>query len=527
MRHALPLVLCGALVLALPGCKKDPSSPTHWDQAYERAGGASQRVRVVEQLQESGHVDPAFLPTLHRWLAEERHDRVRSAVVRVLAELGDPSSLEPLNAAIQLEAPNADAKFLNRQIAKAIEAVGDPAGAPLALRLLGAGDPYVRIAAIEALAALRVPTTAPALEALAENLDVDPFLSHKAVEALGAIGAPSSLPVLIRMMFHERAGAHFYPSSAFALYRFGPSATEALLPIFRGESADISAWARSAGIAEAGLYARSAQVLGDLHATEAEPLLRERLAYESKNAEFQQIVRMVSAEALGRMGSREAAPTIAATLPSVEPDAQTGLIDALIRIGGTDALPALRQTATSRSWNVREQTAHALALLGTGEELPVLDAMLASEEKHTRAACAASPELPGCPDPTALTHDRRSILMRHRATLAAAVEVADGGWRAQLAAPEPGMRERAAVELGTARRDDAVDALLPLTADPDLEVRLAALHALDLLTEVPEARRLARQALPEWRKQLTKEQGQSRLGPSLEDLRRLIVKVER
>ncbi|HLT31266.1 MAG TPA: HEAT repeat domain-containing protein [Myxococcaceae bacterium] len=528
MRPALPLLLCGALLLAVPGCKQDPSTPEHWERALNRAGGASARVRLVEQLRESGHADPAFLATLHRWLKEERHDRVRTAMVRLIAEIGDPSSLEPLNAAIRADDPNADGKLLNRQIAKAVGTLGDPAGVPIALRLLSTRDPYVRIAAIEALAALRVPSSAIALEDLAENLDVDPFLSHKAVEALGEIGASSSLPVLIRMMFHERAGAHFYPVSAFALYRYGPGATEALLPLFRGEDVELTAWARQAGIAEAGVYARTAQLLGDLQAQEAEPLLLDRLTYESSNAELQQIVRTVSAQALGRMGSRSAAPAIAAQLSSAEPHVQEQLILALIRIGGTDALPALRQTATSRSWSVREQSARALALLGGTGELPVLEAMLASEEKHTRTACAASPELPGCPDPAALAQERRAILMRHRATLAAGSEVQDvAGWRARLSAPEPGLRERAAVELGSARNVDAVAALLPLTADPDLEVRHAALHALDLLTEVPEARRTAREALPSWRRQLDEELGQARLGPMLEDLRRLIVKVER
>src|SRR5690606_6111030 len=193
-RPALPLLLCGALLLAVPGCKQDPSTPAHWERALDRAGGASARVRLVEELRESGHADPAFLPSLHRWLAEERHDRVRVEMVRLIAEIGDPSSLEALSAAIQPDEPNADGKLLNRQIAKAIGSLGDPAGVPVALRLLGTRDPYVRIAAIEALAALRVPTSAAALEALAEDLDVDPFLSHKAVEALGEIGASTSLP---------------------------------------------------------------------------------------------------------------------------------------------------------------------------------------------------------------------------------------------------------------------------------------------------------------------------------------------
>src|SRR5690606_38085585 len=120
------------------------------------------------------------LEAAHGWLRDEPHARVQTALVQLLVRIGDPSSLPVLEQVTQLKEPNADAKRLNREIAKAVGALADPAGAPLALRLLGTRDPYVRIAAIEALAVLKVPSTAAALEQLAEDLDVDPFLSHKA-----------------------------------------------------------------------------------------------------------------------------------------------------------------------------------------------------------------------------------------------------------------------------------------------------------------------------------------------------------
>ena len=160
-------------------------------------------------------------------------------------------------------------------------------------------------------------------------------MSKKAIQALGRIGAPSSVPVLVRMMFKERPGISFYAESSFALYQIGAPATPALLAAFKGEDKALLAWAGNNNVKEAGIFAKTAQVLGDLHVKEAEPLLLQRLAFDSGYEDMKLIVRMFSADALGRMGAASAAKSIAGLLAEPEANARQQYVRALVRIGGS------------------------------------------------------------------------------------------------------------------------------------------------------------------------------------------------
>lgn len=522
------LVLTLPLLLALAGCTKGaPSTTETWTRAYEGASKSADRVRVIEQLRDSGQANPAMLPTLHGWLAKEARTPVKSSIAGLLGTLEDPSSVEPLAAAIE-KTPDADGKRLNRAIATALTRIGHASAGPALIALLEPKDPYTRIAAVEGLGALKVTAAAPQLEKLAEDLEEEPFLSKKAIEALGEIGAPSSVPVLVRMMFQERPGISFYPDSAFALYRLGDQATPALLRVLKGEDAELLKWAREHRVREAGILAKTAQVLGDLQVAEAEPLLLKHLSYEAALPELQLIVRMFSAEALGRMGARNAAAPIAALLVEPEPSARLQYLRALTQLGGKEGIPGLVTATSGEFWELREAGARGLSLLGGEAELAAFGPLLEQEAARTTAGCEQAPDEPGCSDPAALAKQRLATLQRHRATLASSVGVqGPDAWTAKLTATEPGLRERAVLELGRTREGSAIAAVAPLTADPDLEVRAAATYSLQLLTQTPEARKRAAASLDAWKKQLEREQGQTRLARSNEDLRRLVVKVAR
>jgi len=296
----------------------------------------------------------------------------------------------------------------------------------------------------------------------------------------------------------------------------------------RGEDAALLQWAREHRVREAGILAKTAQVLGDLQVREAEPLLLKHLSYEAKQPELKLIVRMFSADALGRMGSSSAAASIAALLGEPEPNARLQYLRALTRLGGTEGIPGLVAATSSEFWELREAAARGLALVGGEAELAAFGPLLEQETARTLAECTDAPGAPGCNAAEELAKQRLATLSRHRATLASSVAVSGtAAWSAKLTAAEPGLRERAALEVGRSRDAALVSALAPLTADPDLEVRSAACHALQLLTESPESRSHAAATLPVWREQLEREAGQTRLARANEDLRRLVAKLER
>src|SRR5687768_6883899 len=94
-RVALCLVLT-SLVGPVVGCNRvDPDSPEYWEKTLSRTRRPQDAVRVVEAMRATKHVDKDFLPMLHEQLAEAKAPELKSALVRVIGALKDPSSVEP------------------------------------------------------------------------------------------------------------------------------------------------------------------------------------------------------------------------------------------------------------------------------------------------------------------------------------------------------------------------------------------------------------------------------------------------
>jgi HEAT repeat protein len=529
MKRLLSALLAVSLLVVVPACSKDPATPEYWTEALDKAGKAQERVKVVELLRSSGKVNAAFLPGLHAHLAKEKKAEVKASIARLLGEIKDPSSIQPLTDAIDLGNSDAAGNSLNKEVVTSLAAIGDPTVIPTLQKLLRSRDPYTKIAAIDALGDLKATAAAPQLEAIAGDPAGEPFVSKKAIQALGRIGAPSSVPVLVRMMFKERPGISFYAESSFALYQIGGPATPALLAAFKGEDKELLTWAGNNNVKEAGIFAKTAQVLGDLHVKEAEPLLLQRLAFDSGYEDMKLIVRMFSADALGRMGAASAAKSIAGLLAEPEANARQQYVRALVRIGGSEALPALTKAANTGSWDAREPAIMGLALLGGEAEVKAFEALLAAEETRTTAECKENPEYKGCNDPAALVKAHRDTITKHLTALKGSLGAADAaGWASKLTATDPGVRERAAYELGRKGGAAEIDALAKLTADKNLDVRVASFQALDWLTDKgPEATARGKAALAGWKQQLATEAGMTQYVRVNEDLKRLVAKLER
>jgi HEAT repeat protein len=522
----LSLVLA---LLALSGCKGDPSTPAYWEKSLSKARKPQDKMRVVEDLRGSGHLNESFLPLLHARLAEERKPEVKAAVARTLAGLKSPSSVQPLESAVDWGASGTAANQLNKEVAAALGEIGDSKAVPVLVRLLKSRDNYTRVAAMESLGRLRATEAVEPLIQLALDGGLEPFLNKKAIEALGEIGDARAVPALVRMLTNERRGVSFYMESSFALFQVGQPAADALLAVLEGRDAELSRWAAEHGVLPASYTSKAAQILGDLREKRAAEALVKQLAFTHEDARIQAIVRMQAADALARMRVASAVKPVAALVATPDAGVRQGYVYTLVRLGGREALPALEKAAGQGDWYTREVAIEGLAMLGDGRELAVLEKLAAAEPALTAAECESMGG-EGCGDPAALGKKRAEAIARYGQRLKAAQECgAEAGcWAKRLEDADKGVVTRAALELGRSKATAHVGALMARLSEKDLGARLALIHAVEwLLEDTQEAGAQVRGALPSLEKQLAEEKGQLDFVKVNEDLRRLVVRLQR
>ncbi|MHB8879011.1 MAG: HEAT repeat domain-containing protein, partial [Myxococcaceae bacterium] len=451
------LILAFALV-SLAACKGDPATPEYWEKQVTGAKKIKERNRILEDLRESKRVTPAFLPMMHKLLGSEKQAEVKATIARMLGEAKDASSVQPLVDALDLGTTDTASNAMNKEITTALGEIGDPKATPTLLRLLKVKDNYTKIEAINALGDLRAPEAVAPLMEIATDETGEPFISKKAIQALGMIGDAKSVPALLKMMFKERRGTSFYVESSFALYQIGQPAADAALPLLKGEDKALTAWAKENGIIEAALWAKSAQVLGDLHEARAEKPLLDRLKFESEFLDVKLFVRMRAADALGRMRSKEAVKLLSTMLDEEEASARQIYVRALTSIGGRDAIPALLKSAAQGSWDAREPAIISAAMLGDDREIAAFEKFVKDEEGLTTAECKDNPDYAGCNAPAELVKKHAGAIVGHQKRLEAAKACKTEGacWAKKLDDADTGVRERAAYEVGRSGKAELI-----------------------------------------------------------------------
>jgi HEAT repeat protein len=529
MRHLFAVVVMAA-ALGFSGCKGDPATPEFWSKAMKGAKRVADRVKVVEDLRASGNLNASMLPMLHEKLSTEKSSEVKASIARVLGEMKDAASLQPLLDGLDRGATDSAVNAMNREIVIALGQLGDARAAPALVQVLRFKDDYTKIEAINTLGLLRAQAAVEPLMALATEEDGKPFISKKAIQALGDIGDAKAVPALVQMMFRERRGISFYMESSYALYQVGAPSIEALLPILEGKNQELIDWAQNNNVKVDALYAKAAQVLGDLHDVRSEKALLEKLSYDSPFLDLKLVVRMRMADALGRMRSKDAVKPLSAMLSEEEANARAEYIRALVRIGSVEAVPALVKVASLGSYDAREPAVLGVAMLGDETHLATFDSLLQVEEKLTTAECKEYPEYGGCNDVVALVKKHQATLtgMRKRLDAAKDCKADVACWATKLNDSDAGVRERAAYELGRSGKAEYVDALTQKLTEKHLETRLAIIQAIDwLVHDNKEAATRAKNAIPALDKQLAEEKGKTEFVKVNEDLRRLAVKLKR
>ncbi|NPC71150.1 HEAT repeat domain-containing protein [Corallococcus sp. AB004] len=530
MSRSLVSLSLAVSCLALGGCKKeDPKTPEYWQSSLEGAKRPDDKVRVIESLRTSGNVNEQFLPFLHGRLSSERRPEVKAAVARTLGDLHHPTSLEPLTAALDPGASDVPAQQVNKAVVGALGRIGDERAVPSLVPLLRSKDNYTRIEAIQVLGALKAKPAVEPLIQLATDESAEPFLNKKAIEALGQIGDPRAVPALMRTLTKERRGMSFYVESSFALFQLGAPAADALLPVLEGKDAELLTWAKAQGVNPASYPMKAAQVLGDLREKRAVPTLLKQLSFTHSDPQIQALVRMQAADALGRMRAQEAVKPLAGLVGEPDPTVRDAYVRALALLGSRDALPALEKAAGTGDWYSREIAMKGIALLGDAREQPMLAKLAAAEPARTTADCQETGE-DGCQDAAALGKKRADQVQGYGAVLEAAQACSGnaGCWSQRLPKADAVLLQRAALEVGRSGAADQGPTLASRLTERDTEARATVIQAVDWLADAPGAAKKLREAsLPALKKQLEDEKGNSNFVRVNEDLRRLMVKLER
>ena len=522
--------LCVFAALVLTGCKADPATAEYWEKALSSQKKTKEKLRTLEELRESKHLDGKFLPMLHAHLGSEKQGEVKAAIARMLGELKDPSSVGPLSDALDLGTPDSAGNTANKEIAIALGHIGSPGATGTLSKLLKSRDNYTRIAAIEALGALKAKEAVPTLSEIATDETTEPFISKKAIQALGDIGDPAPVPALMKMMVRERKGMSFYVESSFALFQIGPRAADALLPVLKGEDKGFAAWTKEKDIKEAGVLAKSAQVLGDLCDPRAESALAQRLGYQNEYLDMKLVVRMQMADALGRMRAKDSVKALSGMVMEEEPTARSVYARALAEIGSREAIADLLKAAGKGSWEARESAIDAVAMLGDDRELPAFDKLLKEEDALSAAGCRAEPDAPGCNAPGEAAKAHKKAIEERKARLQAAgtCKQDPACWVKHLDGADQGVRARAAFEVGRSGKAAYVDELLKRVSDKNLDTRLAMIQGASwLVRDSKEAAKKASGALVAVDKQIDAERGKNEFVKVNEDLRRLAVTIRR
>jgi len=524
-------LLALAVAAALAGCTGgDSSKPEYWEGKLTKARRTQDKARVFDDLRASGKANASFEPWLLDRLKEEKKAETRAAVARVLGTLKDPAAVQALSDAVDLGASDTETSALNKAVAQALAQIGGNAGVPTLLRMLKAKDAIVQVEAISALGQLRAKEAVDPLVAKAQDDGSEPFIIKKSLQALGDIGDARAVPVLIKRMFQQHPrGQQFYGEASFALFQIGQPAADAVLPVLRGQDAALKSWAKEKGISEAALYSKSAQVIGDLHDKRAVADLVTRLSEKGDPAQ-QVYVRLTASDALGKLRAKEAVKPLLTFLPSEEPVEREKYCWALARIGGRDAIPGLQKAAAVGLWPARQPAFAAMGLTGDERDKAALDKLKGEEAARTAKECGEEPGLPGCGNPKAAAQKHQQEIADWGTALDAARECSSdmGCWTKKLEDKQPQVRQRAALELGRSGQASAMPGLLKHLSDDNLEVRQAAIQAVDwLLDGSKDAQKQAQAELEKIDQQLEKERGSTELVKANEDLRRLSARLHR
>lgn len=479
-----------AIAFVLAACDSTPKDFAGFCKAAVDKSRPQEKLDMLSKARQAPGDKAPGVPSLVALLKDAPAVKARAA--SMLADIKDPSAIQPLidaidyNVGASSDRSAREANDANKEIAKALGALKAKQAVNALAKLTSSRDNYAQVAAVEALGDIGDPGGVQALMQLATNDDIEPFTAKKAIMALGRIGDAEAAPAIMKMMFRERKGVSFFAEASFAAFQIGQPMAAPLLAVLKGEDKDLKAWAADHHVADAALFAKAAQVLGDLDDKRAVPVLIQRLAYSDPGDEtLTYAVRLMAAESLGRLRAKEAVKALGEGV-NKDPmlNAKLKYSDALIWIGDRDALPYLMKGAVMPPWDNREGPLTAIALIGDDRELKFMEDAKKSEpgrvDKECKELQASAAE---CTEEKK-KDDAKLAEMIERLHAAKQCKADLACWTGKLKDKSAVVRERAALEVGRnggpAQAQSLVDAIVaPATNAADLNARFYALLALN------------------------------------------------
>ncbi len=340
--------------------------------------------------------------------------------------------------------------------------------------------------------------TAPAsggaedLISVVEDVSMPLAATRKAVQALGDRRDPHAVPVLVKLLYQDRQGCSLAPDAAFALFQIGRPSADALLRVVRRKDSELLAWANANHLAETWLLAQAADVLGNLGEMRAQAPLVELLSFEDPNNKpVCLVVRSRAASALGRLRSQAGVALVASQVDVQNLQARHEFVRALTLIGDRGALPALGRAAGEGEWEVRKIAMDGFTMLGDDREQASYAKMLQQEEEIITSDCQAHPSYQDCDNQPALLKRMLSVIRGYSPRLEAAARCKQnlGCWSERLRDADPGVRQRAVLELARRPSVKQLDPLIAALDDPDPTVQFAAVQSVEWLLTTDAAAR--------------------------------------
>jgi HEAT repeat protein len=507
-------------VVALSACGKgDPNTPEYWVKQLQDRKARELTLREIRKDRLEVHIDGLLV-----LLKEEGAHR--PDVVQMLAQITEkfpaqrdrvgPAMGEVVDYAVSATSDKtARAKNLtNQRVCEAFGRLGYAAGADVAVRLLDSKDNSVRLAAVTALGKLRAKSAADKLIQIVEE-DENNFMVKNAIIALGNLAEDKAVPALVNKMFFERA-VSFYRESSYSLFQIGKASVQPLLELLEGKGDYLAKIAVKPNPWI--VKAKCLEVLSDIaDARAVKPIMAVLTAADSGDP-FQKIAQAKAASAAGRMGLKEAAPTLRKMAMEIDVTQAEYPLEALRLIGDRAAAPELlrggsregyyaqckqefdEEACKNSEMEIRTKRLSAGTQLATAGDLPTMEKMEAAEKD------AKLKEMVG----------------KHKARLVAAKECGDKVpcWIGKLKDPVPAVRDKAAFELLWAKNAEATEPLLAALRDDDLDARFAIV--MSLMRNLPPT-----SGADSVLKIIQEEEGKVQFIKINEDLKRLEVKMRR
>ena len=178
---------------------------------HEKAKKRESAMKNLSQLK-----DKRAVPALNKALSNG-HAHIKPELVKLITDMADPSSVQPLVDAIDWRAGagrDKTGKMLavaNERIAKALGKLAKPdnkAAIEALIKLADSNHLNTQLAAVVSLGDLKAEAAVDQLVLVADGSSNN-FMVKNAAIALGKIANAKAVPVLVKLLFFERAGVSF------------------------------------------------------------------------------------------------------------------------------------------------------------------------------------------------------------------------------------------------------------------------------------------------------------------------------